>query len=252
MKESYNSRNVHPRDKRLTFEPEGHTYTATAPDGSSVLCDSVTTVVESLFEQFDADYWAIRKAPALGMSPDELKQLWDKKGRKARDLGTAMHARIENHYLGNDDVPGPNDTEYAHFLEFEHRHTLRPYRTEWPVFSEKYRIAGTIDFLECRDGVYNIWDWKRSSKLISPDGEIISTNPYGKCGCGPAAGVPDTSYHHYSLQLSLYTAILAMEYGLKVSSLHLGVFHPAYDRPYVIPLPFMRDEVIAILKSRLS
>lgn len=252
MAADFNIINAHERDCRLHFEPVEHRYTVSCEDGSTLVCDSVTTVVESLFEQFDADYWAARKAPSMGMTPDELKALWERKGKKARDLGTALHARIENHYLGNEDVPGDNDPEYAHFLEFERTHALKPYRTEWPVFSEKYRLAGTVDFLEYRDDCFNLWDWKRSSKLVSPGGAVMCSDPYGKCGMGPACTVPDTSYHHYCLQLGLYRAILAMEYGISVKAMRLGTFHPVYDRPYVLELPFLRDEVIAILNSRIG
>lgn len=251
MAANFNIDNAHSRDCRLCFEPEGHTYTAVCDDGRQVPCDSVTMVIDSFFEQFDADYWAGKKAPAMGMTPRELKELWQRKGQTARDLGTALHARIENHYLGNEEPSGPNDAEYKHFIAFETEHSLMPYRTEWPIFSEKYRIAGTIDFVERRDGVFNIWDWKRSSKLIS-GGEVVDSEPFGKCGYGPAASVPDTPYHHYCLQLGLYRAILAMEYGIKVDKMRLGVFHPDYDRPYVVELPFLRNQVIAILNSRLD
>ena len=64
---SYNERNAHARDRRLHFDAPTHTYYVDREsDGSQFVCESVTTIVEGLFEQFDADYWAARKATPEG------------------------------------------------------------------------------------------------------------------------------------------------------------------------------------------
>ena len=61
----YNLLNRHPRDRRIDFDAESHRYMVCEAEGGEG-CEyvSVTTIVESLFEQFDADYWAARKATA--------------------------------------------------------------------------------------------------------------------------------------------------------------------------------------------
>lgn len=91
---NYNERNRHPRDARLEFEPESHTYRV---DGE--VFDSVTTVVEDMFERFDAEYWATRKATP-GHPREMILREWAAKGELARNLGTEMHDRIERYYLG--------------------------------------------------------------------------------------------------------------------------------------------------------
>lgn len=105
---------------------------------------SVTTLVGECFEQFDADYWAAKKAPAMGMTPEEVKALWERKGEEARNLGTMMHAKIERYYLGG---TNESDDTYRLFEQFTQHYHLNPYRTEWTIYDEESGIAGTLDFL---------------------------------------------------------------------------------------------------------
>lgn len=248
---SYNDEHRHQRDSRILFDAVRHMYTAIGTDGRQTLCESVTTVVEDLFDKFDADYWARRKATP-GRPADVLKAEWEAKGRAAREKGTRMHDRIERHYLGEEpDEEALADGAFRNFLRFAEKIQLRPYRSEWRIFSEKYRIAGTLDFLAFDGSGFAIWDWKRSSKIVDCDGCPITEDRYGKHAHAPIWHIPDTVYHHYALQLSLYRYILESEYGIFAASGHLGNFHPDYDRPYVVDVPYLRDEVQAILAARL-
>lgn len=248
---NYNEANKHPRDSRIDFNPEAHIYTAYSENGAATICDSVTTIVEDLFEKFDADYWAVRKSTP-SRTPEMIKAEWEEAGRKARDLGTELHDRIEHYYLGCEPSSGAlADKAFRNFISFARSHSLTPFRSEWRIFSEKYRVAGTLDFLVCNGGRSEIYDWKRSSKLIDDQGKVIDSNPYGKTAYHPIGHIPDTTFHHYALQVSLYRYLLETEYGITAEAAHLGTFHPAYDRPYIIDLPYLREEVIAILESRL-
>lgn len=243
----YNTINAHPRDAFLSFDEASHTYTF-----EGRVLDSVTTVVEDCFERFDAEYWAERKA-----TPWRTKEMimaeWEEKGRAARDLGTLMHARIENYYLGNEPTEAERtDPTFTNFLRFAASRTLRPYRTEWRIYMEEYGLAGTLDFLElCDDGSFEIWDWKRSTKVVNPDGSAADGNNYGKRAHYPLCHLPDTVFHHYALQLSIYRYILHAKYGIPVRAGHLGVFHPDYPCPWVVDVPYLRSEVETLLNLRL-
>lgn len=240
-----NEENAHVRDALLSFDEEAHTYHAL---GRELV--SVTTLIDSVFPQFDAVYWSERKAPALGVTPEQLRAQWEAKAERSRTLGTAMHARIEQYYLGWDQ--GPDGDGYDLFLQFASRYELRPYRTEWRVFDEDLGVAGTLDFLE-RDaqGRFNIYDWKRSTSLVS-DGSLVRENRFGQTGLGPAERIPDTSYWHYALQLSTYRYILARKYGIEAQNLRLGVFHPSYGCPYVVKVPYLEKEVRAIMEQHVK
>lgn len=247
---SYNDTNTHARDRRIHFDADSHTYTATTPAGGEVLCDSVTTIVESLFAAFDADYWAARKATPTHTA-EQIKAEWAARGEQARTLGTQLHDRIERHYLGYEpDAEALTDKAFRHFMQFAAEVPLLPYRTEWKIYSERARIAGTLDFLAYDGRKFEIYDWKRSSKLVDSCGAVIDSDRYGRHALAPVEHVPDTVFHHYALQVSLYRYILEQEYGIVVAAGHLGTFHPDYERPYVLDLPYLRAEAAAILNSR--
>lgn len=242
---TYNKLNAHPRDPFLNFDAESHTYTI----GTRTLT-SVTTIVEDCFQKFDADYWAERKAPSMGMTPAELKAMWEENGRRSRELGTIMHDRIERYYLGEDS--GDDGDAYAMFRHFAAAERLYPYRTEWRIYMEDYGVAGTLDFLERRpDGTFNIYDWKRSKKLVNSDGQTERTSRFGTKGLHPVKHLDDCSYNHYALQLSIYRFILEERYGIRINAMKLGVFHPECPMAYIIPVPYLRIEAQAVLANHM-
>lgn len=240
----YNARHAHERDCRVVFEPEGHSYIV---DGE-VVCESVTQVVAGHFGQFDADYWAARKATP-DCTAQMLKAQWAAKGEEARRLGTLLHHHIEEYYLGHE-AAADCEREYGFFLDFAAEHPLTPYRSEWTIFSRRYRLAGTLDFLAFDGGRFEIYDWKRSTKVCDGFSRPLLSH-YGRYASAPITHVPDTTYHHYALQLSFYRYILATEYGIDVSACHLGVFHPDMNGYHLVDVPYLKDEVVAILNTRL-
>lgn len=243
---TYNDINAHPRDKQLEFLPESHTYLWQGRE-----MKSVTTLIDELFPPFDINEAAVRVALRRGVDSQVVLDEWNSRAEQARSLGTRMHDHIEHYYLGDD--RGDNSDAMRLFRVFASRHHLTPYRTEWRIFHEDYDLAGTLDFLELTPaGTFNIWDWKRSCKIIEPDGRIISTSRYGSTGLRPLSHIPDTPYWHYAMQVSVYRYILEDRYGLKISGLKLGVFHPCYEVPWVIDLPYLRSEVETLLRSRVT
>ncbi len=136
-------------------------------------------------------------------------------------------SKIENYYLGSDSV---ETDAYKLFKIFANKNKLNPYRTEWAVYDWEHKIAGTIDFVGYQNGEYIIYDWKRSEKVID-NGMPVKINKYGEKGNYPLEHLDNTPYYHYALHLSLYKYILEKNYGMKISDLRLGIFHPAYNKP---------------------
>lgn len=237
----FNMRNAHVRDADIKLQQYDHVYIV-----NGVELDSVTTFVGNAFPKFDAAYHARRKAEQLGVSVKEVLEMWEKKGQESRDLGIAMHANIENYYLGKDTK---ETAEYKLFKTFASKMPLNPYRTEWAVYDWEYKIAGTIDFVDYQNGDYIIYDWKRSDKIVE-NGMPVKTNKYGEMGNYPLGHLDNTPYYHYALQLSLYKYILEKNYGLKISDLRLGIFHPTYNKPYVLRMPYLEKEVNDIIALR--
>ena len=245
-------KNFHSRDERIVFDEGPHIYYI---DGSSEGYISCTTWNHSHFEHFNADLiisnmmksqkWPQNKY--YGKTADEIKALWDKNRDEAADAGTKMHFDIECYYnkihVENDSV------EYSYFKKFEadYGDKLVPYRTEWTVFHEELKIAGSIDMVyENENGDLLIYDWKRCK-------EIMKTNGFNKWGNKECIShLPDTNYWHYCLQLNTYKAILEEKYGKKVIELYLVCLHPEnknknYQRIKVVDL---QDEVKELFKLR--
>ena len=197
-------RNKHPRDDNIQFVEEGHKYfIKTEPDTKYT---SVTTWNHSHFPHFDADkiinkmmkgknwkeghkYW--------GMTPDEIKKKWSDNAASVSGAGTDMHFEIEcfmndkriqckyahkelyqiyNCDIIKKDKHNATSLEWQYFIEFvKDTPDLIPYRTEWMVYNEELKLAGSIDMVyEHPDGTLSIYDWKRA-KDISP---VNSYNHY--------------------------------------------------------------------------
>jgi len=223
-------KNNHIRDKRISFYEPTHTYTI---DGKSDYT-SVTTWNHLFFEKFNADkiikkmmnsekwnsehkYW--------NMTPKQIKDSWNKNRDEAASAGTKMHYDIECYYNNND--VSNNSIEYNYFKNFLKNFpelNKRPYRTEWTVFHEELKLAGSIDMVfenpEDNGKTLLIYDWKRSK-------EIVKTNGFDKFGVLPCIEhLPDSNYWHYCLQLNTYKTILESKYDKKISGMFLVCLHP--------------------------
>lgn len=210
-----------------------------------------------------------------GMTKEEIKALWEKERDDATIKGTAMHRSIED-YINDEfqnlaklptcfeqdctvnglaetlsklnftvsaSLPNPSTQtkEFEYFLRFwsdlkKGSPGFKPYRTEWLVYDEDKRLAGSIDFtMEGPNGEIIIFDWKRSK-------EIKKENSYQK-GFHCLKHLDDCNYNHYCLQLNIYRHILETRYGKKVAGMFLVVFHPDNDDYIFIPVPVMQKEI---------
>ena len=127
--------------------------------------------------------------------------------------------------------------------------SIDPYRTEWRIFDEHHHIAGTIDLISKTGNSYEMYDWKRSKKVVNSfNGEPIKNNQWQN-GVGQLSDIDDTSYNRYCLQQSLYKYILEKNYGLKVSKMYLIVLYPEYDKYYKVEVPYLKDKAEYILRT---
>lgn len=243
-------RNAHPRDKFIVFDEVPHVYYVHGdPDNVSV-----TTLVHKYFPKFDADLVISRMMNSknwpnnkyFGKTAEEIKQLWSDTGNDATTRGTRMHLSIEYFYNGLDTHEYQNDKEFQMFQVFyeDHKH-LVPYRTEWEVYDEQHRIAGSIDmvFEDTTDGTLSIYDWKRSK-------EIKLKNSFGSRGFDHLKEYHDCNYVHYSLQLNIYKYILEKLYDKRIKDLYLIVMHPNFDRYQKIECLDMQETVHKIFADR--
>ena len=252
---AFNLKNKHPRDSRIKFYPEPHIYTI-----DNTPAPSASTIIAKFFPEFDAPHWSRRKAIEKLQAQNEdlsesniqrmtniIAKEWKDKGEKAAQDGTFLHEQIENFYL---DQTYERTEEFHLFESFvKENNSIDPYRTEWRIFDEHHHIAGTIDLISKTGNSYEMYDWKRSKKVVNSfNGEPIKNNQWQN-GVGQLSDIDDTSYNRYCLQQSLYKYILEKNYGLKVSKMYLIVLYPEYDKYYKVEVPYLKDKAEYILRT---
>jgi ATP-dependent exoDNAse (exonuclease V) beta subunit len=158
--------------------------------------------------------------------------------------GTKLHYDIECHY-NKMDVEN-SSIEYGHFQSFiENYWSLTPYRTEWIIYDEKLRLAGSIDMVfQNDDGSFDIYDWKRVK-------DITKNNIYNKFMKTDVVILPDTNYWHYALQLNVYKAILVNMYKIVVRDLYLVSLHPENKSYIRIKVADLQPQVELLFKTKL-
>lgn len=245
----YNKSNAFEQDCHITFDATQHIYTI---DG--IQYRSVSSVISDLFPEFDTEKWAEIKACERGVPTQKVIEEWDSKGRQSREVGTFMHQQIENYFLEKpinyeyhytyDGIYVQEDTvidiyyEIELFEEFREDVPVIPFRSEWRIFDRSLKLAGTIDLIsKNEDGSYNIYDWKRSSRLNNE-------NRYQR-GLGKLAHLEDTPRNHYYLQQNLYRYILEHQYGLNIREMKLVGLYGPLD---VIDVPKMDNELSIIIQ----
>lgn len=258
----------HIRDAYIHFDEGPHIYTITLFDsfGKKYTRNdftSVTTWCHSHFNHFDADAiiqkmmnskkWSQNKY--YGMTPQQIKDIWEKNRDESAKAGTLLHWDIECYY---NNTPNINTSiEYQYFMNFEKDRLdpkrgfgkdWKPYRTEWTIFDEDLQLSGSVDMTYIdSDNNLHIYDWKRSK-------EIKKINPWESATTECISHFPDTNYWHYTLQLNVYKTILENKYGCmdKVKSLCLVVLHPENKNYMLVKVPILKDEMKDLIELRLK
>ena len=234
----------HPRDTRIRFISDTHTYVIDEKQEF----ESVTTVIKSFFDPFNADriieQMQVSKhyvySPYFAMNKEKILSVWEEK----KQIGKDLHQYIDDFYKRN--AAPPLLLEYKTlFHRFHHQEIenhLRPVRTEWSIFDEDHQIAGTVDalFQRIHTGEYILVDWKCISGLKF-------TNSF-RSGKGCLSHLPDCNMIHYSLQLNLYKYILEKYYQKRIHKMYIIVFNKQKYHKYEIP--FMEEEIKRILATR--
>jgi len=270
--------NSHERDKNILFYEPTHTYTITTDPTNKYT--SVTTWNHSHFPHFNADqviknmmrgknwkeghkYW--------GLTAEQIKTQWNANGAAVSGAGTNMHyeiecfmnnSSIEEHYTHEQLYTNYLETqltnknpiietpEWKYFIKFiQENLQLKPYRTEWTVYHEEAKLAGSIDMIyENPDGTLSIYDWKRAK-------DISRINTFNKFALNKIiCHMPDSNFWHYALQLNTYKKIIEDKYGKIVTDLYLVRLHPdCEDNTYeLIKLPDLKKELNELFDERIN
>ena len=280
-------KNAHERDINLVFDEPTHKYTILSDPKSKYTSVTTWNhshfphfdadkVIKKMMSGANWNpknkYW--------GKTAEEIKTMWSNNGSSVSSLGTALHYKIEcfmNDELEYDDgepcdytqghllevyddqinkkeeekekeKEKEKELEWDYFIQFvRHYPHLKPYRTEWMIYDEDLKLAGSIDMVyENDDGTLSIYDWKRAK-------EITRQNYYKEKALTECIQwIPNTNYWHYSLQLNTYKAVIERKYGKKVTSLYLVRLHPTADKYELIECADLSKEVELLFEERIK
>lgn len=187
-------------DKRCIFDPISHTYSI----GEKKL-SGVTTFISKYKNKFDIKSVAENFAKKHNLDKNELILKWEKEGIESIKQGTQVHELLDNYFL-NGIIENKNNTTKCDIAikiiyDFFKTNRLVCVHSEYLIYDEYLGLASMIDcIVKNKDGDYFILDWKTNKK--------IEKNGYGKKMLYPFNNYPDSSFYHYSLQLSLYKRML--------------------------------------------
>jgi hypothetical protein len=268
--------NSHPRDENIVLNYESHIYTIKGyPSGSF---KSVTKWKDERFPEFDADLVIekMRSKPNFGetkysgMTTSEIKSSWSNNATEAAELGRWLHRDIEGflndnslsqNYTNGDlfslhelvrvedqlvlleeesNAETKESIEWGYFMHFVRDYgTLIPYRTEWMIYHEEYRIVGTIDCVykfqnKSGETRYAIFDWKRSGKGVSRS-KYYNEKPKEKS----LGFMKNNSYWQYAIQLNLYRIILMDHYDIRTDHMYILRLHPGAKDYQLVRMPVL-------------
>jgi len=251
------TKNPHERDQYATLDEATHIYNIKGETDYM----SMTTFIHNLFSKFDENkiidtMMASKKWPTnkyFGQTKQEIKDMWEKNKVEASTAGTKMHYDIECFYNDINNPPQNDSIEFKYFMNFhtDFKDHLEPYRTEWIVYDEDIKIAGSIDMIfkkTSTNEILEIYDWKRCK-------EIVKSTNFNKWSTNELIDhIPDTNYWHYSLQLNGYKYILNKNYNKQITDLYLVCLHPDNEHKngnYIrIKVPDMQEEIHQLFEER--
>lgn len=198
-------------------------------------------------EPFPENLIANRLSQKIGLDKEEIKLLWNEKGRMSSEFGTLIHSALED-LINNLPIIlayGTRQKGYSTLkecLEVAYPSNIVPIissfldqikgsgieesllngETKAEVFVRWKNHCGSIDHLAQKNGIYAIVDYK-----FSPHDEILNYKGYGK-------------YPEYTLQQNFYRDILEKN-GMKVSNLILLKYNQKW-RVKTLPIIDIKEE----------
>lgn len=223
----------------VTFKEKTHQYFN--EEGEQYV--SATTFLHNFQVPFDKEKFAEMKAPKLGMTKEEVLEMWKQSAIDACKFGTKTHLIMENYIIGK-------EKKEEHSLLYESFNTIVEEDFKWAkkvwseklLYSDEYKIAGTADLIiEHNDYEFSVGDFKTNKK-------IDFANNFGQRMLAPIEHLSDCNYNLYSLQLSLYAYLFSRLSGKKCRKLFL--MHLKDDKWNYISCNNMELEIKAMLNYK--
>ena len=249
-----------PREARITFHESTHTYEINGVRAPRSVTGLVHSYAASSFKPWEAvaamkagRRWEERRPDFLRsdggeMSDADVVELWEQNGRVASARGVLFHYHCEAWCNGRV-IEQPHSPEFQMFLlltDAFREMGFVPFRTEVCLFHVGLCVAGQLDalFWNADKKQLALIDWKRCKSVVF-DNSFRTLR-------APLDHMPECTGSFYALQLNLYRYILESEYGCPVESMFLGVCHPYLQKPRLIRVPPMQEEIELLVEDQIS
>lgn len=222
--------NRHERDDSVLYKTGYFKVDGKMPDLS------VSKIIHATFPFFDAQKIVERMSNKETRYPNKTDQeivlLWESNRKTSCDYGHSIHSYIDAYITGlSPELGVSNSSHIQNFFEkmFGSTSTLRPYRSEWPIYGEyNSYVISCIPDLVARDtatGEYHLFEWKTCKTYHS-------TSPYKKwCTLDFMSGIEDTKKNRHSLQMHLYRRILQDFYSISIPICNMHIINFPEDDP---------------------
>lgn len=192
----------HNKQNKLRFLKEVHKYLI----DENLELQSVTQKKSKYFP-FNVKKVARQVALRNWTVEEEIIQFWN----SLRDYGTKIHDLAQK-VSENQNLSLEEKEKIKSVIKFFKDHPqFEVILAEIPIFSRKYKMAGTIDLIVKDTNTNNLFtiDWKTSQKQIKK-------NDIWHMAKAPFEELPNNKFYNYSLQLSTYNLILKEEYNIQI------------------------------------
>lgn len=231
---------------------------------------SVSKVLGTVKTPFDSDFWSKKKAAEAGITQQEMLAQWKAKSDHACNIGSHVHKLYEDDLIAQGAKVHKTEGELKKAFSLKELQKLEdgiypeliiPHIPSWTI--------GTADIIEIKGKDFWISDYKTNDDLeLSPKKYYKKELGYADYTylLSPVSHIIQTKFNIYQLQLSMYSYFLeCLGYNFKGGiikhiivnksktndQLTINDIQSLTDINQVVdyPIQYMKDEVIAILKS---
>jgi hypothetical protein len=190
----------------MRFNDSDHTYF----NEEGIQYTSATQFVKKFVKPFEKEKKAKAYAKKHKKNWEEVVAEWEKLGSDSMTKGTAYHKLKEQELLDlgkvliEDEEHEIFSTEWEGDVKISESLKLEPgVYPELIVWSDRYKIAGQVDYVEVtKSGVLNIIDYKTSKEIKTRGFE--NWNKTRQMLFFPLNNLEDCNFNHYALQINLY------------------------------------------------
>lgn len=244
------------RECDVYLEPIAHKYHHRK---TGKIYKSVTTAIKLIEPEFDEDGVAeaishqldnLKQERYIGLSKQEILDLWHEINAEANRYGTLVHTIVEEYLKRNKWwYPDTNNEEGIfqqkvidgyNSLKVDEGIKTHP---ECVLFSEEHELAGTSDMIiDINEEMFDTADWK-TNRIFN------YFNPYGfECLKPPFNHLQNCQWSIYTIQLSVYALMYEIETGKKCRHIWIGYWDKITETFSRIPIMYLKKEALQLMQ----